>query len=54
MKNFKKTKIFYFVSCFICLEDFMNYNISLLTLNMLDIVVNHRKCVLHNKCMSFI
>ena len=28
-KIFKKTKIFYFVSCFICFEDYMNYDISL-------------------------
>ena len=30
LKNFKKTKIFYFVSSFIFLEDYMNYDISLL------------------------
>ena len=30
LKNFKKTKIFYFESCFIFLEDYMNYDISLL------------------------
>ena len=29
LKNFKKTKIFYFVSRFIFLEDYMNYDISL-------------------------
>ena len=29
LKNFKKTKIFYFVSSFIFLEDCMNYDISL-------------------------
>ena len=28
-KIFKNTKIFYFVSCFICFEDYMSYNISL-------------------------
>ena len=30
LKIFKKTKIFYFGSCFIFLEDYINYNISLL------------------------
>ena len=30
LKIFKKTKIFYFVSSFIFLEDYMNYDISLL------------------------
>ena len=29
LKIFKKTKIFYFVSSFIFLEDYMNYDISL-------------------------
>ena len=29
IKNFKKKKIFYFVSSFIFLEDYMNYDISL-------------------------
>ena len=29
LRNFKKTKIFYFMSCFICFEDYMNYDISL-------------------------
>ena len=32
------TKIFYFVSSFIFPEDYMNYDISLLIWNMLDIV----------------
>ena len=32
LKIFKKTKIFYFGSCFIFLEDYMNYNISLFDL----------------------
>ena len=31
IENFQKTKIFYSVFCFIFLEDYMNYNISLLT-----------------------
>ena len=30
LKNFKKTKIFYFMSSFIFLEDYLNYDISLL------------------------
>ena len=30
LKIFKKTKIFYFVSSFIFLEDYMNFDISLL------------------------
>ena len=45
----KKKKLFYFVSSFVFLEDYMIYDITLLIYNMLDTMEKHRKCVLHNK-----
>ena len=51
LKIFKKSKIFYFVFCFLFfffLKDYINYDISLLTQNILDIREKHRKYVLHN------